>query len=180
MQNFSDLFYYDETSPTCLRRKVASYSGRGSSRLMVAAGDVAGYVKCGYWNVGVGRKCYQVHRIIMELHGHTLSEVDEVDHEDGDGFNNKYSNLRVVSKEVNLHNQRMYKSNSSGVTGVDWHKSKKCGTTSAVARWNEGGKQKSKFFSTRRYGLLLAFQKAIEFRKEALQQMPTYTPRHGL
>lgn len=118
----------------------------------------------------------------MELHGYDLTGM-EVDHKDGNGLNNVLGNLRVVEKQTNLENQRKYKSNSSNVTGVDWHTNKKDGTTSAVARWNENGKQRSKFFSTRKYGLLPAFSLACVARAKAVADLNAdgrdYTLRHG-
>lgn len=43
-----------------------------------------------------------------------------VDHVDGDGTNNKWSNLRVVSNSESAKNLPLRKSNTSGVVGVNW------------------------------------------------------------
>lgn len=43
-----------------------------------------------------------------------------LDHIDGDGSNNRLSNLRECVSKDNQKNTKKYKSNSSGVTGVSW------------------------------------------------------------
>lgn len=50
----------------------------------------------------------------------------DVDHEDGDGFNNKWTNLRLASRGQNNHNRHVLASNNkSGKTGVSWSKQNK-------------------------------------------------------
>lgn len=44
-----------------------------------------------------------------------------VDHDDGNGTNNKWSNLNDVTQKINMRNQRLGKANSSGAMGVDFH-----------------------------------------------------------
>lgn len=108
------LFYYDETSPSCLRWAV--------NRGRVKIGDVAGSLNNnGYWVVNTGGKGYCVHRIIMHiLEGFPLNSPDEVDHINRNRSLNKRCNLRVVSKSVNMKNIGLMKSNKSGVAGVHW------------------------------------------------------------
>ena len=56
------------------------------------------------------------HRIIWAIvYGES---PDNIDHIDGDGLNNKLSNLRRVQHSVNLKNQKMHSTNTSGHTGV--------------------------------------------------------------
>jgi hypothetical protein len=44
----------------------------------------------------------------------------EVDHIDGDGLNNRRSNLRIASRRENVHNTKKTKRNTSGLKGVSW------------------------------------------------------------
>jgi hypothetical protein len=61
------------------------------------------------------------HRLIMFMCGHDIAG-HEVDHIDGDRTNNKYDNLRLVSRSVNRRNAARSRKNTSGVSGVCWHK----------------------------------------------------------
>ena len=47
---------------------------------------------------------------------------DEVDHEDRDRANNRFGNLRLVTRIENMKNTGMPKNNTSGFTGVSWRK----------------------------------------------------------
>lgn len=49
---------------------------------------------------------------------------NQIDHLNGDGTDNRWSNIRKVSINTNRHNHRRYSSNKSGITGVFWSKGK--------------------------------------------------------
>lgn len=61
-----------------------------------------------------------MHREIMRAPKGT-----QVDHEDGDGLNNRRRNLRFSTFSQNNHNRGPYKRNTSGFKGVSWSSSKK-------------------------------------------------------
>jgi hypothetical protein len=63
----------------------------------------------------------QMHRLLMQAQPGT-----QVDHIDGDGLNNRRSNLRIADRAQNQHNKRISSSNTSGFKGVHWdsHKSR--------------------------------------------------------
>jgi hypothetical protein len=61
----------------------------------------------------------RLHRTIM---GYPVGF--NVDHEDGDGLNNRRANLRKATHGQNMHNQRIARDNTSGFKGVSYHKAR--------------------------------------------------------
>lgn len=71
----------------------------------------------GYKRVSINGERYLLHKLaVMYMTGEYPNE--EVDHADGDTSNNSYLNLRNVGKSENRKNLKLYKTNTSGVTGV--------------------------------------------------------------
>ena len=61
-----------------------------------------------------------VHRIIYYMHyGHC---PDVLDHIDGNPLNNRLENLRPAFPVLNSWNQKKFKNNTTGITGVNWDK----------------------------------------------------------
>lgn len=77
------------------------------------------------------------HRLVWIYMNGCLPDND-IDHIDGNGLNNKLSNLRDVSTQDNLKNQAMYVNNTSGVVGIYWTKA----SQKWVARIPHNGKLK--------------------------------------
>lgn len=67
-------------------------------------------------------KIVKAHKLICIYMLGAIPEKCEIDHEDHNKLNNKWNNLRIVTKQGNSTNLPKYKSNTSGVTGVSWHK----------------------------------------------------------
>lgn len=63
------------------------------------------------------RRMILLHRTIMDAPDGTF-----VDHIDGDGLNNRRSNLRLATLQQNNQNARISIRNTSGVKGVSWDK----------------------------------------------------------
>lgn len=87
-------------------------------------GDIAGHVfqnssGKSYMRINIDRKLYQVHRLAW-LYVCGEFPPDEIDHEDGNGLNNKWSNLRAVDGFENHKNMRLSSRNKSGCVGVSW------------------------------------------------------------
>ena len=66
------------------------------------------------------RSIVGMHRVIMNAPKGML-----VDHIDGNGLNNRRSNLRLCTNKENARNARPSKGGSSRYKGVCWHKAKK-------------------------------------------------------
>ena len=109
---WSDYFYYDEDSPTCLRWAVDIFTGVHRKILNAEVGSVAGGKDHnGYWRVQLNGKKYLVHRIVWEiLNGPILPKI-VIDHIDRVRTNNRIDNLRVVSQAVNTRNRVKNKRN---------------------------------------------------------------------
>lgn len=88
-------------------------------RIKKLNGKQAGAVRQdGYLQVNVRGRLYFVHRIIFLLV--TGEEPIEVDHINGVRADNRWSNLRPVSRGENSLNKKLHKNNKSGVKGVFW------------------------------------------------------------
>jgi len=182
--DWSEWFYYDETSPSCLRWKVDRYAGAKYSVLLVSAGYVAGYLDSkNYWRVSCNGQKYRAHRIIYELMIGPIPQVLNIDHINGSSSDNRVGNLRVVSQAVNSRNQKKMKNNTSRVTGVSLT-GNGCGVTYWHVQWMLAGKKRHKRFSIAKLGNDEAFKLACEYRekmiKELNKQGAGYSEDHGV
>jgi HNH endonuclease len=91
-------------------------------RSMVQIGDIAGSpVKGTYWRIGLGCKSYRAHRLAW-FYVTGSWPVDEIDHKDGNGFNNSWENLRPATTVTNKWNMKKPNTNASGYKGVHYNK----------------------------------------------------------
>ena len=65
---------------------------------------------------------YKTHRIAYYMYHGIDPKNNDIDHEDGNGLNNKINNLRLATRSDNCKNRSMNENNTSGVTGVTWNK----------------------------------------------------------
>lgn len=78
-----------------------------------------------YIKIMINNINYSAHRIAWAIANGSCDEEMEIDHINGNGTDNKISNLRLVSNIENGKNRKLYKTNSSGVSGVVFRKDSK-------------------------------------------------------
>lgn len=92
----------------------------------------------GYLQVSFNSKPHLVHRIIYAMMTNSdIPEGFDIDHVDGDRLNNKWNNLRLVTRSENLKNMGVKSTNTSGHHGV----SKRRDTGKYHAYINSDGKR---------------------------------------
>ena len=75
-----------------------------------------------YFQIGIGGKNYQAHRVIYAIkYGFDPGNLD-IDHIDNNGLNNSPENLRLATRSENMGNRGKNRNNTSGKKGVYWHK----------------------------------------------------------
>ena len=84
-------------------------------------GHPAGFLSdMGYLCIGINRKTYKAHRLAF-LYVNGEWPIGDIDHINGIKNDNRITNLRDVSHQVNGFNQRNAHSHSkSGILGVHW------------------------------------------------------------
>jgi len=103
------LFYDAETG--IFTRRVNSLNNKN-------IGDTAGSVQNGYVKIRVLGKMYRAHRLAW-LYMTGAFPAKLIDHINGIGTDNRFSNLRNVSQSVNMQNVRNARANSNtGILGV--------------------------------------------------------------
>lgn len=127
-----------------------------SSAQRIKIGNIAGGLdKYGYIKIQLNCKTYKAHRLaFLYMTGEfPKNQVDHINHNRND---NRWENLRGVSKTENGQNRSKQSNNKSGFTGVSWHKS--------MGKWIVHIKANGKILHL---GYFKNKDKAIKKRKEA-------------
>lgn len=104
--------YVPETGAVLWRR-----SPSRKVRVGTPAGTPCGKGRKKYLNIKIKGGYILAHHVAFFLSFGRMP-VTEIDHEDGNGLNNKLGNLREVTHAANMKNVRIGSRNSSGVVGV--------------------------------------------------------------
>lgn len=174
--NFSDYVEYSENSITNLVRKntnkpIGYFDRESNGRPKAIRVNIKG-IK------------YLAHRIIWVLLNGVIDENLTIDHIDGNPFNNRKDNLRLVTRKINQRNRKLMKNNTTGECGIAYHKTgNNSGGYNEYIRavWvNTEGKQCKKDFNLKTFN---SFEDGVNFAKNyrlsKIEDKHTYTERHG-
>jgi len=113
----NERFYVDDEG-NVRNKTLISYN---SSPYMIAGSIVEVGRGLFYRRITVNRARFQAHRIAWVLY-YGEWPAGKLDHIDGNGLNNKITNLRMVTSAENSKNCKMNSKNKSGVNGVCWER----------------------------------------------------------
>lgn len=136
------------------------------SRGRVSAGHVAGYAAHnGYSGIRIDGRCYYAHRVIFAWM--TGRSPEFVDHINGARSDNRWVNLREVTRSENGMNMKVPSTNKSGVIGVFWNKGK--------GKWTAKIKRQQR---TTNLGHFERLSDAVSARREAEKRLG-FHENHG-
>jgi len=135
------------------------FRGRVNAKSGAEAGNLN---KCiGYVQIGIGGALYYAHRLAW-LYMYGSWPAHGIDHADGIRSNNRIGNLRCATQSENNQNQCMSTANTSGFTGVSWHKQR--------GKWNAAIKINNKKKSLGLYCNIIDAANAYKNAKALLHQ----------
>ncbi len=113
-ERLKELFDYDPETGLFTRLKISSKH----TNKKYGVGTVANYIGGdGYILIRLGRGQYLAHRLaFLYMTGSIPNEADHINRNRSD---NRWDNLRAVSRNENMRNKSEYKNNTTGCTGVN-------------------------------------------------------------
>lgn len=111
-----EFIFYDEYCECIIKDKVAILDKDDYDKLFDLGWCVNSHGYAIAWNPKLEKMVY-MQQIIMGS-----SDDLQIDHIDGNRLNNRKYNLRFVTAQQNMMNEKLSKNNTSGVKGVHWHK----------------------------------------------------------
>lgn len=123
-ERLHQLFWYDPDTGTLWHkpRGIPKWDARFADRPAGTLHHDKG-TTCYYVQVTIDRKKYRAHRIIWWMVTGELPSTN-IDHEDHNGLNNRWSNLREAGHSENQKNLSKRRDNTTGITGVVRHREK--------------------------------------------------------
>ena len=113
----------------------------------------------------IGHRSYTAHRVIWKLvHG---VDPDQIDHINGNGSDNRLSNLRNVSHAENMRNLPLPPHNRSGHAGVSFRDD--------IGKWCARIRAEGRHLYL---GVFETFEEAVVVR-QAAERLHGYHPNHG-
>lgn len=186
-EDWASLVEYSEDSPSGLIWKVEIRGGANRNVVLTYPGKIAGtkaYRKSGvamWWQLGYNNKRFRLHRVIYEICYGKIPNGLLVDHIDGNPFNNKKENLRLVTSAENSRNMKAHERGLKGQSGVYYEETNGC--SYYVAHWSRSGKLHRKRFSCKKLGEAQAKDLALSHRESMIVELNQegygYTDRHG-
>lgn len=120
IERLKELLAYDPETGVFTYRVRNGKNGRPSRRGGKVAGSLDNSV--GYLRIGIDNHKYLAHRLaVFYVTGEWPTNL--VDHDDLDGVNNRWSNIRHATKSQNAANSRLSNVNSTGFKGVSFCRS---------------------------------------------------------
>lgn len=168
--DWNSLFYYDETSPTCLRYKVGNEGLNKSKRF---THDVAGYVNTNdcykRYKVGYKGKEYMVHRVIYQMFNGSIRSDMVINHINTNPQDNRIANLEQVKTSENNRKQKhhvfetLHTSNTSGNNCFRFTETEGGSLTCHIYIRNVCGKVITKKISCNKYGKEASTKVALKY-----------------
>lgn len=124
-----------------------------------------------YTRIKLKGKNYLAHRLVwLYIYGNFPDKF--IDHVDGNGLNNRVSNLREVDEVLNGRNSSISKNNTSGINGVSWDKT--------TGKWVS--RVSYTLDGSRKWEYLGSFENIEDARQSRLaweESQGNFTKRHG-
>jgi hypothetical protein len=115
LEYFHKRLQYDEDSGRLIWKNGQRKGHQAGSIVENISGNQYRFMSLGYKGKTYN---FMAHRVIWFMQ--TGEWPEDIDHRDGEGLNNAFTNLRSVTRTVNNMNHRKQKNNSSGLAGVSF------------------------------------------------------------